>query len=82
MVDFCAAHGIQLLCYGTVAGGFLSERYLDAPEPAAPHENRSLTKYHLIIEEFGGWGEVATEFFDPENGSVAAIEEELGVSTE
>jgi aryl-alcohol dehydrogenase-like predicted oxidoreductase len=55
MVEFCQAHGIQLLCYGTVAGGFLSDRYLDAPEPAAPHENRSLTKYHLIIEEFGGW---------------------------
>ena len=28
MVDFCAAHGVALLCYGTVAGGFLSERWL------------------------------------------------------
>jgi sulfate/thiosulfate transport system substrate-binding protein len=36
----------------------------------------------FTIEEFGGWDTVATEFFDPENGSVAAIEEELGVSTE
>ncbi len=55
MVDFCRTHGIQLLCYGTVAGGFLAERYLDATEPHPPHENRSLTKYHLIIDEFGGW---------------------------
>ena len=28
MVDFCKERGIQLLTYGTVAGGFLSERYL------------------------------------------------------
>ena len=34
------------------------------------------------IEEFGGWDKVATEFFDPENGSVAAIERELGEATE
>lgn len=43
------------LCYGTVAGGFLSDRYLDAPDPAQPLENRSLTKYRLIIDEFGGY---------------------------
>ncbi|HYH58367.1 MAG TPA: sulfate ABC transporter substrate-binding protein [Thermoleophilaceae bacterium] len=33
------------------------------------------------IGEFGGWDKVRAEFFDPENGSVAQIEEELGVST-
>ena len=55
MVEFCEGHGLSLLCYGTVAGGFLSERYLDAPEPGLPCENRSLTKYKLIIDEFGGW---------------------------
>ncbi len=45
-----------MLCYGGLAGGFLSERWLGAPDPTAPLENRSLTKYRLIIEEFGGWG--------------------------
>jgi len=55
MVAFCRQHGIALLCYGTVAGGFLSERYLDAPEPEPPFDTRSLTKYKLIIDEFGGW---------------------------
>ena len=35
----------------------------------------------FTIDEFGGWETVATEFFDPENGSVAAIEQELGVPT-
>ena len=52
----CARDGIGLLCYGALAGGFLSERYLGRPDPAAPLENRSLVKYRLIIDEFGGWG--------------------------
>jgi len=51
----CARDGIGLLCYGAVAGGFLSDRYLGQPAPAAPLENRSLVKYRLIIDEFGGW---------------------------
>lgn len=55
MADFCAAHGIQLLCYGGLAGGFLSERYLGRDEPHRTPANRSLVKYKLIIEEFGGW---------------------------
>lgn len=36
----------------------------------------------FTIDEFGGWDKVAVEFFDPESGSVAAIERELGVATE
>ena len=55
LVDFSRDHGVSLLCYGTVAGGFLSDRWLDVPEPAPPFENRSLTKYKLIIDDFGGW---------------------------
>lgn len=57
MTDFCAANNIKILCYGTVAGGFLSEKYVGAPEPQLPFKNRSLVKYKLIIEEFGGWAE-------------------------
>ena len=55
MVDACRERGIALLCYGSLAGGFFSERWLGVDEPPFPHENRSLTKYHLIIDEFGGW---------------------------
>lgn len=55
MVDLCLEHGVALLCYGTVAGGFLSERWLGAADAQGPFENRSLTKYRLVIEEFGGW---------------------------
>jgi aryl-alcohol dehydrogenase-like predicted oxidoreductase len=55
LVSLCARHGIKLLCYGTVAGGFLSDAWLGKPEPFAPFENRSLVKYKLMIHEFGGW---------------------------
>ena len=55
MTRLCAEHGISLLCYGTLAGGFLTGAYLDAPEPHEPFENRSLVKYRLIIDEFGDW---------------------------
>jgi aryl-alcohol dehydrogenase-like predicted oxidoreductase len=51
----CARDGIGLLCYGALAGGFLSDRYVGRPDPASPLENRSLVKYRLIIDEFGGW---------------------------
>jgi aryl-alcohol dehydrogenase-like predicted oxidoreductase len=39
-----------------VAGGFLSDQWLGRAEPKPPFENRSLTKYKLIIDDFGGWG--------------------------
>jgi aryl-alcohol dehydrogenase-like predicted oxidoreductase len=55
LVDACRRLDIRLLCYGTVAGGFLSDAWLGKPEPAPPYENRSLTKYRLIIDDFGGW---------------------------
>jgi aryl-alcohol dehydrogenase-like predicted oxidoreductase len=50
-----AENGISLLCYGTVAGGFLGDKWLGVPEPKAGLENRSLTKYKLIIDDLGGW---------------------------
>ena len=43
----------------------------DFPEP----------KGLFTIEDFGGWDTVQTDFFDAENGSIAAIEEDLGVTT-
>lgn len=55
MTALAKEHNIPYLCYGTVAGGFLSDRYLNAPDPIPPYENRSLTKYRLIIDEFGGY---------------------------
>ena len=36
----------------------------------------------FTIADLGGWDEVTPDFFDPENGSVAEIEQNLGVATE
>lgn len=55
LAALCARHDMKLLCYGSLAGGFLSERWLGVDEPAEPLANRSLTKYKLIIDDFGGW---------------------------
>lgn len=55
MTALAKKYDIPFLCYGSVAGGFLSDRYLGVPDPTQPHENRSLTKYRLIIDEFGGY---------------------------
>ena len=52
--QYCAENDIGILCYGTVAGGLLSEKFLGAPAPEKV-ETRSAIKYQLIIEEFGGW---------------------------
>ncbi len=55
LTDWAAANDLQLLCYGTLAGGFLTDRWLDQPDPGFSFENRSLIKYRLIIDEFGPW---------------------------
>ena len=54
MSQLCERSGLQLLCYGTLAGGFLTQAWLGAPEPASL-SNRSLIKYKLVIDDFGGW---------------------------
>ena len=54
--NICPRHNLHFLrATAPLAGGFLTDRYLGAAEPEAPLENRSLTKYKLIIDDFGGW---------------------------
>lgn len=55
MVQLAKDKDIGLLCYGSVAGGLISERWLGAKEPTEPLENRSLIKYKLIVDDWGGW---------------------------
>ena len=54
MIDLCRSRNIAVICYGTVAGGFLSERWVGRRE-VGNLTNRSLIKYKLIIDDFGGW---------------------------
>jgi aryl-alcohol dehydrogenase-like predicted oxidoreductase len=55
MTGLCREHGIHLLSYGTLAGGFLTDRWLGRLDPVDGFENRSQVKYRLVIDEYGGW---------------------------
>ena len=55
MTKFCLEHDIKLLAYGTVAGGLLTERWLDKPEPALNEGTWSQMKYKRFIAAAGGW---------------------------
>jgi aryl-alcohol dehydrogenase-like predicted oxidoreductase/enamine deaminase RidA (YjgF/YER057c/UK114 family) len=56
LAPFCAAHGIHLLAYGTVAGGWLTERWLGQPEPDWERTGTwSQMKYGRFIRAAGGW---------------------------
>jgi aryl-alcohol dehydrogenase-like predicted oxidoreductase/enamine deaminase RidA (YjgF/YER057c/UK114 family) len=56
MADYCASNGIAILAYGTLLGGFLSRKWLGAPEPTGDAlRNWSLMKYKRFIDAAGGW---------------------------
>ena len=56
MIDFCQQNDIQLLAYGTLCGGLLSETYLHQPEPSYQQlTTASLRKYKQMIDAWGGW---------------------------
>ncbi|GKS67660.1 aldo/keto reductase [Nitrosarchaeum sp.] len=57
MTAYCQKYDISILAYGALLGGFLSEKYLDFPEPhRADLNTSSLQKYYNMIDEWGGWG--------------------------
>src|SRR5204863_412961 len=61
-----AKHGYRPVV-GSVAKKFASQ----FPDP----------KTLFTIDDLGGWDKVMTDFFDPDKGSVAKIEQDAGVST-
>lgn len=56
MAQYCRARGIKILAYGTLAGGFLSERWLGVPEPTGEAlRTWSQRKYKRFLDAAGGW---------------------------
>jgi aryl-alcohol dehydrogenase-like predicted oxidoreductase len=56
MAAVCERQGVQLLTYGTLCGGLLTDRYLGRPEPGrAELTTASLQKYKRMIDAWGGW---------------------------
>lgn len=62
MNSVCVARSVGLLCYGTLLGGFLSEKWLDQSEPSLTDNklNWSLRKYLRFIHAAGGWAPFQT----------------------
>ena len=52
---YCSEHGIRLICYGTLAGGFLADRYIGRTRESVVPETRSQVKYLQIIDDSLGW---------------------------
>ncbi len=56
MIPFCKKNDIKLITYGTLLGGFFSEKYLGKSEPTrADLDTLSLQKYKNMIDAWGGW---------------------------
>jgi aryl-alcohol dehydrogenase-like predicted oxidoreductase/enamine deaminase RidA (YjgF/YER057c/UK114 family) len=56
MTTRCLAAGVRLLAYGTLAGGWLGERWLGQPEPDWERTGTwSQMKYGRFIRAAGGW---------------------------
>ncbi|HEY3739660.1 MAG TPA: aldo/keto reductase [Bryobacteraceae bacterium] len=59
MTDLCLERGVKLLAYGSLAGGFLSDRWAGAAEPDFVGD-WSKMKYRRFIEAIGGWQALQT----------------------
>ncbi|KAG0598449.1 hypothetical protein M758_12G074600 [Ceratodon purpureus] len=59
MADLCNVMGVKLITYGTVMGGLISEKFLDAnisiPFAGPALDTPSLNKYKRMVDAWGGW---------------------------
>jgi len=56
MTEFCQKNKINLITYGTLCGGFLSEKFIGKSEPSGSGlDTYSLQKYKNMIDAWGGW---------------------------
>nr|WP_073052748.1 aldo/keto reductase [Kaistia soli] len=74
MSAFCLSNDIRLLAYGTMGGGWLSERWLGAAEPEGPAD-WSKMKYRRFVDVIGGW-----DVLQGILGAASAIARKHGVS--
>lgn len=76
MTQLCLEHGVSLLAYGTVAGGFITERWLGKPEPDQRDlDTWSQMKYKRFIDAAGGW-----DLFQDLLDTVHSVARRLGIS--
>lgn len=59
----CHKQEIEILAYGSLLGGFVSEKWLGQKEPSLDQlANRSLVKYTLLLDAACGWVEFQRRF--------------------
>lgn len=76
MAQLCTEKNVKILAFGTLAGGFLSDRWLGRPEPEIDSlATWSQMKYKRYIDEAGGWA-----VFQGLLGTLDATARRLGVS--
>ncbi len=81
--DVCRARGVKLLAYGTVAGGWLSNRWLGQPEPDWERSGTwSQMKYGRFIRVAGGWDALQRVLRAADRGRSAArrVDRQRGLS--
>lgn len=58
VAQLCRERGMKILGYGSLLGGFVSEKWVNQQEPELQElPNRSLVKYKLLIDAACGWEE-------------------------
>ncbi|MBM3177116.1 MAG: aldo/keto reductase [Bacteroidetes bacterium] len=76
MTELCLKENIQLFAFGTVAGGLLSDKWLNQPEPDSKAlSNWSLMKYKRFVDQSGGW-----QKFQKLLTTLAKLSKETGIS--
>ncbi|WP_419947719.1 aldo/keto reductase [Candidatus Palauibacter sp.] len=76
MTEVCLRHGVQLLAYGTLAGGLLTERWFDVEDPGPDGvKTWSEMKYRRFVGAAGGWGRLQVLL-----AAVRAVAQKHGVS--
>ena len=56
MKNVCETYNVKLLAFGTLAGGFLTDKWLGKPEPREDEiKTWSQMKYKRFIDAAGGW---------------------------
>ncbi len=58
MQAFCLAHKIKLLTYGSLAGGYLSQKFQGHGSPIREGSHARGFYYSSMIQAHGGWGSV------------------------
>ena len=78
MVALATQRGLQLTCFGTVAGGWLSDRYLGAPEPAPTDLRKATVSLRMYKSSLDAWG--TWDLFQELLRTLRAVGDELGAS--